>query len=343
VLCPRCSHDLVDNVGALGEAACPQCHARFLDADAVATVFFETAGIERDELIALTSDAQRTLECPSCRTMMSAIDVRGHHVWLCTGCGSASLVEGALAALSEGRFAEPRAIEASIEDSAVAILSVREVGKEELLAAFKEASFRNPIDAAATGGQGHGLITERATRRDAASLIDALAKLGIDAEIADTKTLTLPKVVQWWQLSSTSRGLKGASGHKRHPQEAFVGWDEVQVVVVGNMKSTAMKVRTLEDEAGEPTMELCTASQRVRVSASTLALARSPGVTAETSFRKHIREVLAQAPPTCLLAGEATALRMNALARLRTYRQKSWQDLMVWARWLAARAIDVEL
>lgn len=107
--CPRCGGPLVDGAGALGEAACGACGARFLDASAFARVREAFLRFTDDVLRDLAREGAPSVPCPACRTTLRAQRVRGVVVDLCVGCGGALLDAGELLALSRGQIAEAAA------------------------------------------------------------------------------------------------------------------------------------------------------------------------------------------------------------------------------------------
>lgn len=104
--CPRCGQPLSPGVGALGEASCSACAARFLDRDAVERVRDVFLKIEPTLFAEMARAGAPAAPCPRCRTTLRVQQVRGVAVDLCSGCGGALLDAGELLAWSRGALAE---------------------------------------------------------------------------------------------------------------------------------------------------------------------------------------------------------------------------------------------
>lgn len=104
--CPTCSHLHLERLGgALDELRCPACGGRFLQQAGVERLVEEELGVTRDMLRELSryfGGERRT--CPSCRSRMSAVRLKGVTADLCTGCGGLWLDPGELGQLSSGRY-----------------------------------------------------------------------------------------------------------------------------------------------------------------------------------------------------------------------------------------------
>lgn len=104
--CPGCGHAGLERVGGeLDEERCPACSGRFLTAHGTERLVEGELGITRDMLRDLTGYfAGERRHCPSCRSRMSAVRLKGVTADLCQGCGGVWLDAGELAQLSRGRY-----------------------------------------------------------------------------------------------------------------------------------------------------------------------------------------------------------------------------------------------
>lgn len=104
--CIACGHDGLERLGGeLEEHACPSCRARFLPREGVERLVEQELGITRDMLRELTRYfVGERRPCPSCRSRMSAVRLKGVMADLCQGCGGLWLDQGELTQLSSGRY-----------------------------------------------------------------------------------------------------------------------------------------------------------------------------------------------------------------------------------------------
>lgn len=104
--CPACGHTGLARVGGdLDEERCPACGGRFLSQLGTERLVEGELGITRDMLRDLAGyfGGERR-HCPSCRTRLSAVRLKGVTADLCQGCGGLWLDAGELAQLSSGRY-----------------------------------------------------------------------------------------------------------------------------------------------------------------------------------------------------------------------------------------------
>ncbi len=116
--CPRCGAPMTETIGALGEAACGKCHARFLDADVVELLREAHLRIDASLLREMARAGSPSAPCPRCRTPLRLQRVRSVAVDLCPGCGGMLLDVGELLALTRGEVREvaaPAVAPASLE------------------------------------------------------------------------------------------------------------------------------------------------------------------------------------------------------------------------------------
>jgi len=103
--CPACPGKLSTGRGVIGEAVCWRCHGRFFPPAAAATLLGDALGLSPGELkSAPRVDAER-LACPGCGGRTDRVEVQGHAIDVCMGCGALWLDAGELETLSGGRFA----------------------------------------------------------------------------------------------------------------------------------------------------------------------------------------------------------------------------------------------
>jgi Zn-finger nucleic acid-binding protein len=105
--CPRC-HD-VDLVagGPLSSSTCDRCGGGFVPEDGF-LVLLDEIKCTRDELRELASlYGGERIVCPSCRSKMSPLTLRGQKVDVCFGCGSLWVDAGELEGVSAGRHGLP--------------------------------------------------------------------------------------------------------------------------------------------------------------------------------------------------------------------------------------------
>jgi hypothetical protein len=111
VKCPRCPDvELLgppSGGGPLSSSICVRCGGGFLPEDGMARLLEEMSHTREElrELAGLYAGAR--LPCPSCRTKMSPLVLRGASVDVCFGCGSLWVDKGELESLSGGRYALP--------------------------------------------------------------------------------------------------------------------------------------------------------------------------------------------------------------------------------------------
>jgi Zn-finger nucleic acid-binding protein len=105
--CPRCQTPSLTRVGGeLDEMRCTTCDGRFISAHGTERLIEGELGLDRDLLRDLEGFfSGERLTCPSCRSKMSPMRIKGEHVDLCTGCGGFWFDAGELASVSQGRYA----------------------------------------------------------------------------------------------------------------------------------------------------------------------------------------------------------------------------------------------
>lgn len=178
--CPRCADTvLVDGVGALHEAVCPDCRGRFLDAEATTRVVVDELGVDRQLLHEIAEHfSGPRLRCPACPAAMRPLRLQGVLVDLCFACGGLWLDAGELHRLSSGRHVEIAPTAAEID----AVVPAAAVGARlKLVAGAAAVVFRDPgvVDVKALARVFVGI--DGRTAIDAKMLIDSGSCVVVDA------------------------------------------------------------------------------------------------------------------------------------------------------------------
>lgn len=105
--CARCHDPELNVVGALSSSACPRCGGGFIPEDGTSRLLEELnhTTAELRELAALFGGTR--LPCPSCKTKMSPLQLRGATLDICFGCGGMWVDRGDLEAISSNRYHMP--------------------------------------------------------------------------------------------------------------------------------------------------------------------------------------------------------------------------------------------
>jgi antitoxin component YwqK of YwqJK toxin-antitoxin module/Zn-finger nucleic acid-binding protein len=118
--CPRCKHHpvLAPPAEALHESICPDCNGRFVPHEGTRHLVVEILGVEEGTLREMIGHFGAPLiDCPACTRPMSPVQVKGHKLELCQGCGGLWLEPGALSKISGGRYADVQAqIDPDLDD-----------------------------------------------------------------------------------------------------------------------------------------------------------------------------------------------------------------------------------
>lgn len=104
--CPTCRRAaLADTSQPMPHSACASCGGAFLDREAIAALALTLRGVETGALEAgLARGNTSPHTCPSCRSLMRGVPLRGADVDVCTRCRGAWLSAGALFTLTAGRL-----------------------------------------------------------------------------------------------------------------------------------------------------------------------------------------------------------------------------------------------
>lgn len=104
--CPTCRRTpLSDTAQPMPHSACASCGGAFLDREAIGALALSLRGVEPGALDAgLARGNTSAYTCPSCRSLMRVVPLRGAELDVCTRCRGAWLGAGALFSLTGGRL-----------------------------------------------------------------------------------------------------------------------------------------------------------------------------------------------------------------------------------------------
>ncbi len=104
--CPTCRRAaLTDTAQPMPHSACASCGGAFLDREAIVAFALSLRGVEPGALDAgLARGNTSAHTCPSCRSLMRVVPLRGAELDVCTRCRGAWLSAGTLFSLTAGRM-----------------------------------------------------------------------------------------------------------------------------------------------------------------------------------------------------------------------------------------------
>ncbi len=185
--CPRC-HDveLVEG-GPLSSTTCPRCGGGLLPEVGLATLLDELKHT-REELRELASlYAGARLPCPSCRSKMSPLVLRGEHVDVCFGCGALWLDRGELSSITLGRHALPAPRE-PVDEQALARKRALAAPAQALVRIDERTFGRHLARAALAGAGAVGVIWSVVGIAPGTSMLMGVVALGVAAGLSRRNT-----------------------------------------------------------------------------------------------------------------------------------------------------------